>query len=129
GAAGRRRDGTPFPEELPPPALDDGSLVGVARAPGERRRSDEERARLLEQFHFAQRSEALGRLAGGIAHDFNNILGIMTGFTELSQLDLGDEHPVKPHLDKVLAAGRRAKSLVQQILAYSRQSGSNRQPL
>jgi CheY-like chemotaxis protein len=53
----------------------------------------------------------------------------MTGFTELSQLDLGDEHPVKPHLDKVLAAGRRAKGLVQQILAYSRQSGSNRQPL
>jgi len=43
-------------------------------------------------------------------------------------LDLGDEHPVRPHLDKVLAAGRRAKGLVQQILAYSRQSGSNRQP-
>jgi signal transduction histidine kinase/CheY-like chemotaxis protein len=98
------------------------------RDASERRRADEDRARLLEQFHFAQRSEALGRLAGGIAHDFNNILGIMTGFTELSQLDLGDEHPVKPHLDKVLAAGRRAKGLVQQILAYSRQSGSHRQP-
>ena len=108
--------------------MDDGNLVCIVRDASERRRSDEDRARLLEQFHFAQRSEALGRLAGGIAHDFNNILGIMTGFTELSILDLGDDHPVKPHLDKVLSAGRRAKGLVQQILAYSRQSGSNRQP-
>ncbi len=128
-ATGRRRDGTTFPQELSLTSLDDDSLVCVVRDASERRRADEERARLLEQFHFAQRSEAIGRLAGGIAHDFNNILGIMTGFTELSQLDLGDEHPVKAHLDKVLSAGRRAKSLVQQILAYSRQSGSNRQPL
>ena len=128
-ATGRRLDGATFPQELSLTSLDDGSLVCVVRDASERRRADEERARLLEQFHFAQRSEAIARLAGGIAHDFNNILGIMTGFTELSLLDLGDEHPVKPHLDKVLSAGRRAKSLVQQILAYSRQSGSNRQPL
>jgi PAS domain S-box-containing protein len=128
-ATGRRRDGTTFPQELSLTALEDGNIVCVVRDASDRRRVDEDRARLLEQFHFAQRSEALGRLAGGIAHDFNNILGIMTGFTELSLLDLGDEHPVKPHLDKVLSAGRRAKSLVQQILAYSRQSGSNRQPL
>ena len=128
-ATGRRRDGTTFPQELSLTSLDDGSVVCVVRDSSERRRADEERARLLEQFHFAQRSEAIGRLAGGIAHDFNNILGIMTGFTELSLLDLGDAHPVNAHLDKVLSAGRRAKSLVQQILAYSRQSGSNRQPL
>ena len=128
-ATGRRRDGATFPQELSLTSLDDGSLVCIVRDASERRRGDEDRARLLEQFHFAQRSEALGRLAGGIAHDFNNILGIMTGFAELSILDLGDDHPVKPHLDKVLTAGRRAKGLVQQILAYSRQSGSNRQPL
>jgi len=128
-ATGRRGDGTTFPQELSLTSLDDGSLVCIVRDASERRRSDEDRARLLEQFHFAQRSEALGRLAGGIAHDFNNILGIMTGFAELSILDLGDDHPVKPHLDKVLSAGRRAKGLVQQILAYSRQSGSNRQPM
>ena len=127
-ATGRRRDGATFPQELSLTSLDDGSLVCIVRDASDRRRADEDRARLLEQFHFAQRSEALGRLAGGIAHDFNNILGIMTGFTELSILDLGDDHPVKPHLDKVLSAGRRAKGLVQQILAYSRQSGSNRQP-
>ncbi len=127
-ATGRRRDGTTFPQELSLTSLDDGSLVCIVRDASDRRRADDDRARLLEQFHFAQRSEALGRLAGGIAHDFNNILGIMTGFAELSILDLGDDHPVKPHLDKVLTAGRRAKGLVQQILAYSRQSGSNRQP-
>jgi PAS domain S-box-containing protein len=128
-AVGRRRDGTSFPQELSFTRLPDGSLVCGVRDTSERKRAEEERSRLAEQFHFAQRSEALGRLAGGIAHDFNNILAIISGFTELSLLDLGDDHPVQENLGKVLAAGRRAKGLVQQILAYSRQSGSDRRPL
>jgi PAS domain S-box-containing protein len=128
-AVGRRRDGSSFPQELSFTRLPDGSLVCGVRDTSERKRAEEERSRLAEQFHFAQRSEALGRLAGGIAHDFNNILAIISGFTELSLLDLGENHPVQENLEKVLAAGRRAKGLVQQILAYSRQSGSDRRPL
>jgi PAS domain S-box-containing protein len=128
-AVGRRRNGSSFPQELSFRRLPDGSLVCGVRDTSERKRAEEERSRLAEQFHFAQRSEALGRLAGGIAHDFNNILAIISGFTELSILDLSADHPVQENLEKVLAAGRRAKGLVQQILTYSRQSGSDRRPL
>jgi PAS domain S-box-containing protein len=128
-AVGRRRDGSRFPQELSFTHLPDGSLVCGVRDTSERKRAEEERSRLAEQFHFAQRSEALGRLAGGIAHDFNNILAIISGFTELSLLDLGENHPVQENLEKVMAAGRRAKGLVQQILTYSRQSGSDRRPM
>jgi PAS domain S-box-containing protein len=128
-ATGLRRDGSRFPQEVSLSRLESGGIVCVVRDNTERRRAEEERSRLAEQFHFAQRSEALGRLAGGIAHDFNNILGIIMGFSELVQFDLPEGHPALANLDKILAAGRRAKGLVQQILAYSRQANSDRQPV
>lgn len=128
-AVGQRRDGSSFPQDVALTRLETGGLVCVVRDNTDRRQTEEERNRLAEQFHFAQRSEALGRLAGGIAHDFNNILGIIMGFSEITLLDMPDEHPARKNLDKILAAGRRAKGLVQQILAYSRQAGSDRQPL
>lgn len=128
-SCGQRSDGSQFPQDVAVTRLETGALVCVVRDDTARRQAEEERNRLAEQFHFAQRSEALGRLAGGIAHDFNNILGIIMGFSEITLLDLPDGHPARANLDKILAAGRRAKSLVQQILAYSRQAGSDRKPL
>jgi PAS domain S-box-containing protein len=128
-AVGRRRDGSSFPQEISLRMLDKGGIVCVVRDVTSRQQADGERDRLREQFHFAQRSEALGRLAGGVAHDFNNILGIMMGFAELTADMLDSDDPARPNLDKILAAGRRAKNLVQQILAYSRQAGSERHPL
>jgi CheY-like chemotaxis protein/two-component sensor histidine kinase len=63
--------------------------------------------------------EAVGHLAGGIAHDFNNILGAILGYGELAQLRAKDED-MKRYLDTIMNAGNRAKSLVTQILSYSR---------
>jgi len=95
----------------------------------ERKRTEEERERLKAQLRQAQKMEALGTLAGGIAHDFNNMLAIIMGYTQLLLLekDAGsDEHG---QLNEVLKACRRAKNLVQQILAFSRQSDEKKQPL
>ena len=88
----------------------------------ERHQADDERARLREQFHLSQRSEALGRLAGGIAHDFNNILGVILGLGDLSLIELTPDHPVRARIERILKAGQRAKDLIDQILAYSRQT-------
>jgi PAS domain S-box-containing protein len=88
-----------------------------------------ERKKLERQNRQTQKMEAIGQLAGGIAHDFNNILMGVLGYTELAKQKAGGNEAVERHLDEVLVAGQRAKELVQQILAFSRQTEHERQPI
>jgi signal transduction histidine kinase/CheY-like chemotaxis protein len=84
-------------------------------------------ARLLE----AQKMDSIGTLAGGVAHDFNNVLAAILGNLSIAREDLGPEHPVQHHLSVVQQAATRARSLVQQILTFSRRLPQERvvQPL
>lgn len=88
-----------------------------------------ERTRLEAQLRQVQKMQAIGTLAGGIAHDFNNILAAVLGYTELALYDVPHGSRTQRHLDAVLAAGKRARDLVQQILAFSRQRPAERQPV
>jgi signal transduction histidine kinase/FixJ family two-component response regulator len=88
-----------------------------------------ERLMLLQHLQRVQKMEAIGTLASGIAHDFNNILAAMIGYTELALLSTSDESKSRKSLDMVLTAGERAKDLVKQILAFSRQSEEERKPI
>ena len=76
--------------------------------------------RLEEQYHHAQRMEAVGRLAGGVAHDFNNLLTAILGYTELALQTLPDGGPERAHLEEIRKAGERAAALTQQLLNFSR---------
>ncbi len=75
-----------------------------------------------KQLRHTQKMEAIGTLAGGIAHDFNNILGAILGYSELALTQVKKEPKLTSYLGEVLTAGHRAKELVKQILAFSRQS-------
>ena len=77
----------------------------------------------------AEKNSAIGTLAGGIAHDFNNILSAIMGFTELAMIDALKGSPQANRLKEVYNAGMRAKELVQQILAFARQSSEEVQPV
>jgi PAS domain S-box-containing protein len=77
---------------------------------------------LQAQLSQAQKMEALGTMSGGIAHDFNNILQPMLGYCEFLKEDLPDDSPQQTFVDGIFKAGIRAKDLVNQILAFSRQS-------
>ena len=90
--------------------------------------AEEEKKKLEIQLQQAQKMEAIGALAGGIAHDFNNILSAIIGYTELAMLNEGAEH-CAAELKEALIAANRAKDLVKQILAFSRQTDEERMPV
>jgi PAS domain S-box-containing protein len=73
----------------------------------------------------AQKMEAIGTLAGGIAHDFNNILSAIIGYTELSQLEMGQDSRISSFLSGIHQASLRARDLVQQILTFSRKQDNS----
>jgi PAS domain S-box-containing protein len=97
-------------------------ILGVARDISSKKN-------LENQLQQAQKMEAIGTLAGGIAHDFNNILGAIIGYTEIADLQAPEDTKVKASLKEVLKAGRRARDLVKQILAFSRKGDHERIPM
>ena len=82
-----------------------------------------------KQLQQVMKLQAIGTLAGGIAHDFNNILFPIVGYTELTMDDIPEDCQAHQNLEEVLKATNRAKELVQQILAFSRQNSQERKPL
>jgi CheY-like chemotaxis protein/two-component sensor histidine kinase len=77
----------------------------------------------------AQKMEAIGTLAGGIAHDFNNILSPMMGYSEMLIEDLPQDSMLQKNAKEVFRSVLRAKDLVKQILAFSRQGDQELKPV
>jgi PAS domain S-box-containing protein len=95
-------------------------LLGFAKITRDltERRAADERARQ------AQKIEGIGQLTGGVAHDFNNLLTIVIGNLETLQRNL-DAVPLpverlKRSADNAMRGSRRAESLTQRLLAFSR---------
>ncbi len=70
----------------------------------------------------ALKMEAVGRLTGGVAHDFNNLLTAILGNVDLAlrRVPEGDDR-LRRSLNSARQASERAASLVQRLLAFSRQ--------
>jgi two-component system, cell cycle sensor histidine kinase and response regulator CckA len=79
-----------------------------------------ERKLLEEQFRQSQKMEAVGRLAGGIAHDFNNLLTAIIGYSQLALRSIDRDNALRNHFEEIEKAGKRATTLTNKLLAFSR---------
>jgi two-component system cell cycle sensor histidine kinase/response regulator CckA len=79
-----------------------------------------ERLNLEAQLRHSQKLESVGQLAAGVAHDFNNILTIIQGHTDRVVTQLEGSPAQAESLKLVSAAAKRASSLTQQLLMFSR---------
>ena len=98
-----------------------GELLGFAKITRDltERRAADERARQ------SQKMEGIGQLTGGVAHDFNNLLTIIIGNLETLQRNLSspelDPARLRRSAEHAMRGARRAESLTQRLLAFSRQ--------
>ncbi len=109
--------GAVYPDQSGKPA---GSVINLRDITAQIK-AQEEKTKLEKQLRRAQKMEALGTLAGGVAHDFNNILQAIIGFSELARIKHLEDSAFQQDMKQVIKAGSRAKELVDQILAFSRQ--------
>jgi len=95
-------------------------IVSVVRDITERKREEEERAKLESQLRQAQKMEAIGTLASGIAHDFNNLLGGILGYSSLLLGKLPAEDANRKYVELIEKAGNRAAELTNRLLGFAR---------
>jgi PAS domain S-box-containing protein len=79
-----------------------------------------ERKRLESKVRAMERMEAVARLAGGIAHECNNLMSVVLGRAELLRNSIDESDPRVSGIDVLMRAGRRASTLAQHLLAFSR---------
>jgi PAS domain S-box-containing protein len=75
------------------------------------------------------RMEAIGTFAGGIAHELNNGLTAVLGFSELALPLIPAESKGHRHIRQVVAAAKKSRELIQQLLAFGGQNDHGRCPL
>jgi len=127
---GRRKNGTEFPIELAVSVVKgtEGPIfTGIIKDISQRRRMESERDALREQFHQAQKLEALGTMAGGMAHDFNNILNIILAHADVALMRIEEEENADDNIQNIIDASNRASDLVGKILAFSRGGSETRE--
>jgi len=126
-----RKDGSRFWASVVINAIKDpnGQLLGFAKITRDltERRAADERARQ------AQKMEGIGQLTGGVAHDFNNLLTIIIGNLETLLRNLSapttDAERLKRSAENAMRGARRAESLTQRLLAFSRQQPLDPKPI
>jgi PAS domain S-box-containing protein len=76
-----------------------------------------------------KKMESLGLLAGGVAHDLNNVLSGIVSYPDLLLLKLPGDSPIRESIETIKASGRRAASIVQDLLTVARGVATTKEPL
>jgi two-component system cell cycle sensor histidine kinase/response regulator CckA len=83
---------------------------------------DKEGIEARERFFHTQKMEAMETLSNGIAHDFNNILSGIVGYSEVALTIAEKDTQAANVIKRILEVCDDAKTLINQILSFSRQN-------
>jgi PAS domain S-box-containing protein len=112
------------------PEPDGVHFIAVGRDLTEDKARERELEQAQEALRQSQKMEAVGQLTGGIAHDFNNLLAGIGGNLELLELRIGQGRSagLERYIGGAQDATRRAASLTQRLLAFSRRQTLDPRP-
>jgi signal transduction histidine kinase len=86
-----------------------------------RRESEDDKEKLLNQLHHADRLATVGELAAGVAHEINEPLGSILGFAQLAIKYKEVPDQVRNDLEKIVSASLHAREIVKKLMNFSRQ--------
>ena len=75
----------------------------------------------------SERLASLGMLAAGVAHEVNNPLGAILTLTALTLEDMKEDDPNRGNLEEVVRQSTRCRDIVKGLLAFSRQSKTDKE--
>ena len=111
-------------------APDDGLIYASGRDITDQKAQAAELIKAHEALRQSQKMEAVGQLTGGIAHDFNNLLAGISGSLELMQKRMAEGRltGIDRYINAAQESSRRAASLTQRLLAFSRRQTLDPKP-
>ena len=123
----RRKDGRLYHEDatISPIRDEHGQIVHYVAVKRDVTRELDLEGELLQ----AQKLESIGLLAGGVAHDLNNLLSPILGYSEILLEDTVLSEDQRDQVGEMLEAGRRARDLVRQLMAFGRKQALETRPI
>ncbi len=91
--------------------------------------ANQEKERAEKVILQSEKMAAVGQLAGGVAHEINNPLGVILGFSQSITKRLHPGDPLEMPLKSIEREALRCKSLVQDLLAFSRMGKTEKEEI
>lgn len=95
----------------------------------ERRRAEQDRSKLTERLHHADRLATVGQLAAGVAHELNEPLAGILGLAQLARKAAGLPDDAARDLDKIVRVTLHAREIIRNLLLFARKAPAVKTPV